>query len=750
MSIFFSPRYNVGERLAGGSIAIFTDRSMKSLVPLWQYSDLKTNPVDGSGAISNPQPVDNNGINASPIFYDNTLYPKAWYVLRDANNAQIRAGYVMPTSWMDGGSGPAPEGAGFGSGDDLWGYEVIPDLNTLTQIPLGDSWPYMGRPVFLGGFGDADGSGGLIVYATQGIADNVLSYPSSKAGVVWKARERLINASFFANRSITDPYLFLYINSLQGTYEVNLDVNVKHDLAAPKGFAQEVHTPLGSTAVLTLTNSSPSSTGGFYVKPSPSIQIDNTFYATNAEAYSLIKPASVITPRLGNIAVNSQGAMPPTQSSINDGPGSANWGNVHIVGVNAEGVFKPRSEWANLICLNSPRVEIKDSNTRLFVLDCLAITNSTYVNFDITLNDTLLKRISPRSIHNSSVRFGYWIGGGWQPLNDSSLTTTSQTSFVAGFMLKGTKITQSTLTLEPGSLYLADGAEIDGCTVIGENWWFTGLNTVTTTPTMLWTMKLFLCNGATVKNSSLGGLLIGFIGKNSDDGKRTSYKGIHFDSNIALPASTYGVAFLNMPSSNNYHYHVLPRPSDSEEINYTDFTIINSKGSGEDAFVVNTNSFSQNTKLVSGHLEIQGWYDYGLGNSGSNPPTPYTGNQNINTPLYPTNLLPTETFPVKGKNVPASTDSEPNGNQINWNNGNLCFSAWGDPLKYSSPNDYVSLFVTADPWYRSDPTSDLAYNTGNVSAKTSRAYYDSNNVLQLSGSIISYCCEAIRMYRVRE
>jgi hypothetical protein len=219
MSHFYiEPRYNSGERVAGGTLAIYADETMQSLLDLWAYADLQED-GNGGGRLANPLPIDNNGINSSPVFADLTDYPSAYYAVRDARQAIVRQGYVVPMSWQ-GGAQPPPGGGGgnWNAGDPFWGYQVA----TVQQLA---GMTNLGRPLFVSGIGAGDKSGGLVVWETPGSgADNALSFQSGGAGTVWRAREEFINYSYLAQ---TQPNSFGYIDGLNAAngwnYGIRLD-----------------------------------------------------------------------------------------------------------------------------------------------------------------------------------------------------------------------------------------------------------------------------------------------------------------------------------------------------------------------------------------------------------------------------------------------------------------------------------------------------------------------------------------------
>jgi len=224
---YIEPRYNSGEKVAGGTLAIYANESMQVLADLYRVADF-SNPVDGTVTedfiIANPVPIDNNGINSSPIFIDLDVYPSAYYVLRDARNAIIRQGYLVPMSWQGGSQPPAGGDNGWGGtsvGDPFWGYEVITGLNSGTN-PLLRKSTDIGRPLYLSTSVPGDKSGGLIVWAVDtgySTGDNILTFTGNN-GRVWKAREEYINSSYLIANGKDVAWLE---NAYKGQYNINLD-----------------------------------------------------------------------------------------------------------------------------------------------------------------------------------------------------------------------------------------------------------------------------------------------------------------------------------------------------------------------------------------------------------------------------------------------------------------------------------------------------------------------------------------------
>ncbi len=232
ITMFISPRINVGEKAAGGTVEFFTGKDTQVRLELWAYADLKPD-SQGGGRIANPVPVDSWGINSSPIFFEEN--DNAYYVVYDAKGSIIRQGYVKPYSWHDGGSAPDPVGPWdeAADGDWFWGYEVVENASELANHDI------VGRPLFLAtgaipgdmpvanGGQAGDRSGGLIVWAvaSQGAGDNIITFNSSQSGTVWKARERELFYSYLASviTNGQNPFAFLEAN-YPGQYDINLDI----------------------------------------------------------------------------------------------------------------------------------------------------------------------------------------------------------------------------------------------------------------------------------------------------------------------------------------------------------------------------------------------------------------------------------------------------------------------------------------------------------------------------------------------
>jgi len=687
MAMFISPRINVGEKAAGGTLSIYATDARTVMVPLWQNPEL-SEADDGSGRISNPLPVDNNGVLSSPVFYDSVEYPEAFYAISDANGAEIRSGLMHPVKADDGGN-PSPE---WNYGDDLWGYQVIEGTDAIAALEINAGWPYYGRPLFLAGVGNADPSGGIIVYATTGTPDGVLSFQSSSPGLVWKARERLIKASYLIGKGIAEPYNWIDLN-YEGQYDVLLDADVNHTLVRLGrdglnnlyGFSHDVILAPGSTAKVRITKGNWDSFPGVYVTPSPNIVIDNTFYAGNVEAYSQILPDDSITPRLGNASyAPNEGITLNTGDS--DGPGSLAWGNPHYISNNkfynsAKGILSPRFEWDRKIVVNSWGVDIENNSARIFVLSCGKIRNSGGIYFDYSLDidiNSVYQLSGAYEITRSTVYFGRWVSYGKTYARIYNM-----------------RVSDTMIKLGLGDLYLKDGVDMKNTHIIGSKTKDYSSNLVQ--------QRMFLGNNTSVTGCALGGCYVGFEGDVSKDGQTVVYKNIHFDGNCCLNAyddtSGSGCVYLKMPDTNI--------PSVQEYI-FENFTIKNPKAmcfDTESFFVVLDAAPSIATNVaLKGHIEIAGYYDYGVGGFISSTPTWKTGGVPVGPRSQPgANLLPVETFPVQGKNIATNV----NGTIILQGTLNasgylteLCVSAWGDPLKYVAINETnnLSAFFTADPW----------------------------------------------------
>jgi len=86
-AMFTEPKENLGERAAGGTIAIYANSSKQTLIQLYGDSG-------HHGEISNPVPIDNNGIVGHPIFAH--FGANSWYVIKDARGALVREGNTFP------------------------------------------------------------------------------------------------------------------------------------------------------------------------------------------------------------------------------------------------------------------------------------------------------------------------------------------------------------------------------------------------------------------------------------------------------------------------------------------------------------------------------------------------------------------------------------------------------------------------------------------------------------------------------
>jgi len=230
MSLFYiEPRYNSGERVAGGKLAIYESQSSQRLCDLYRVADFGSPAVGTSAAdflIDNPINIDNNGINNSPIFLDLDMYPEAYYRIYDAKGAELRGGYVLPMSWHGGGH---PQGAndpfgGSPAGDPFWGYQVV-SLSGTSFPNLINFDGSIGRPLFLAGQGTADRSGGIVLWCppnTNRDGDNILSF-TGKNRSLWIAREKWINYSYLALMT-SNPFQYIdNLNTSRYQYSIDLD-----------------------------------------------------------------------------------------------------------------------------------------------------------------------------------------------------------------------------------------------------------------------------------------------------------------------------------------------------------------------------------------------------------------------------------------------------------------------------------------------------------------------------------------------
>jgi len=221
--MFISPKYNVGEKVAGGTLTVYTDHTMQEKAQLWAYADLRMDGAEG-GMLANPVPVDNNGINSSPVFYDEESYPDAYYVLRDARGAIVREGHITPYSWQGGGKPDNPPGGGPWAnalgGDWYWGYEVV-QAGNLASRDIVDRPLYVVPNLAGDRAGDWNFQKGLVVARASGSSqDGVLTFASNTAGIVWKARSEYINSSYLIARGKDAGWLE---SNYKGEYSINLD-----------------------------------------------------------------------------------------------------------------------------------------------------------------------------------------------------------------------------------------------------------------------------------------------------------------------------------------------------------------------------------------------------------------------------------------------------------------------------------------------------------------------------------------------
>lgn len=226
MSIFFSPRINAGDRVAGGTMTVYKDKSRLELAELWAYGDLKPD-ENGRGLLGNPVSIDNNGILGTPVFFDDERYQSAYYTVKDINGSLIREGYCFPMSWQ-GGTEPAPDDNPWlpmPGGDAFFGLQVIQSIADLKRL---EPFPSLlnARPLFVRTNTAADKSGGLVVRQTDETAANeVLSFMGMN-NTVWRAREEFINFSYLYKNGWQNPFQYIDIaNDSNGwNYGIRLDM----------------------------------------------------------------------------------------------------------------------------------------------------------------------------------------------------------------------------------------------------------------------------------------------------------------------------------------------------------------------------------------------------------------------------------------------------------------------------------------------------------------------------------------------
>jgi len=238
---YIEPKYNSGEKVAGGTLAIYANDPLKdpTLLTLYSIADFDTAANANKFEIANPVPIDNNGINSSAIFYEQVTGLE-YYILRDARNAIIRQGYIIPYSWQATGTPPGDPNNPWGNalkGDPFWGYEVVPNLSALSSHEVD-----IGRPLFLATNTAGDKSGGLVVYQTSGNPDSVLTFASSRAGTVWRAREEFINYSYLVrNTTASFNNAFQYIDNLNALNGWNYGIRLDQ---APRGVSGNYNSKL--------------------------------------------------------------------------------------------------------------------------------------------------------------------------------------------------------------------------------------------------------------------------------------------------------------------------------------------------------------------------------------------------------------------------------------------------------------------------------------------------------------------------
>jgi len=698
--IFISPKYNVGEKVAGGTLTIYENETMQSLVPLWCYADLQLKTSDGTGQIANPVPIDNNGILSSPVFYDES-YANAYYVLRDARGATIRHGYVVPMSWQGGGTPDDPGSPWDGAleGDPFWGYEVVQNFADLANHKI------VNRPLFVRTNTAGDRSGGLIVYNEAGSAgDGVLTFASAKSTTRrWRARAREINAGYLLNSNQSNPLNYLEVNHT-GLYDIVMDTatvvpvptafsskiifsaNSAMDLAGSNGFDFDIE--FRGNSSLSLTNSG--NYGSFYIKPDPRIIFNNTFYAKNAEFYNEAIPDESITARgyVRNIMSSIPGFenLPQMVNTFTD---ASQLGNVHMVGPDCTGTCKPKAQSNGLICFNSPNVDIIGNEGTVFIQNIRSAKNAS-LWFDTSMSNARYKEVDAKEITGCQIVFGNWWGSGFTPSGGTNvLPAFSHTDGVLGFVFNGTKIRNNTIENLAQPIVLKNGAVFESNTLTG---YCVSNNSTTTSNNRVVSVAAFLAGVAAFSNCSIIGnrLSTCYLAMVPEiSAEKIQYTNTHIDGNtivkdvLIIEPNGIGVSNSSFLSSNG----VSTIPNDTSIENCS---IKGNVSGGENQLLIPLSYIYTfnilNAENFYGHLEVTGEFDYS-----------WTGR-----------VFATETFPPKGLNLEAYNSGQRFIGADQYI-ASLCMGVWGDPVKYGDQNN--GTFVLVDPWIISQGTTTTTYAT---------------------------------------
>jgi hypothetical protein len=724
---YIEPRYNSGERAAGGTLTIAESSEPGApLLTLYKVSNLDA-PDINQFEIDNPARIDNNGINCSPIFF-NDEKGTTYYILRDAQNAIIRQGFVHPTTWNGGGLAgdiKADENSpNWGKGEPFWGYEIIESIPALAEKDTG-----VGRPVWLRTTArKGDKSSGLVVYATEGnVNDGILSFAGNN-NRYWKAREKYIDYSYLkgALPSSRDP--FDYMNSVNQSlgwnYAMRLDssetimakdiksnclhldtlliaegANITIDLKGSDGFpwSMELESP---SSEVRLTDSAKAN-NAYHVKPSEHITVDSTFHAKNAELYNLCDFSSDVkivhndaiqaASNLVKISSDSHGSI--KLNAKNDGKLYIDSQNIEIIGNGDAKVYvKQARELNSLVALVDHNVMTSDD----WPLPAMNRFSSYTAVKILRANDCKFK---------ISTEYSPWVDGfnlyGLEhgefkncSFNLSNKFIGSGQSTYSSIWSFGSKF--SNCKFRGGErcrpkFWLGDDTDVEGC-----------------------------------EFSSIKTILVGSI---------HSMSNINF--NNCKPAD--GNAGLSFPRSRGHSS--IDGYGREPLFDFTDSIIaenVNVKGNYADengnAFIIETYFEEDNSPinypLIKGHIEVTGYYDYSQ--------TGGTG-------------LATETFPVRGKNIKEWGDQWiGNGEWID----SLCVYMHGESLKYANLDN--GALVVLDP-----RKPDGAWSNTYPKPKTNYAQFINWQHENEDGSIVAgttitpvnclLCCLGkTTLYRIRE
>jgi len=664
---YIEPKYNSGERVAGGTLAIYADETMQQLLDLWAYADLQED-EQGGGRLANPVPIDNNGINSSPIFVDLTNYPSAYYVVRDARQAIIRQGYVVPMSWQGGSQPPGGDGQNWNSGDPFWGYEVV-TVNKLSTLSG------LGRPLFVQGVGAADKSGGLVVWETSGFGvDNVITFASGGTGTIWKARSGYINYSYLESvlGSSVNPFIWLDANYKE-QYNIRLDKNATFDLNGTNGFLWKIE-KFKDGCFLNLIDSNDTNKA-YYIEPSDRIVVDYSWYAINVELYNICQFASSVALGIDNT---------PTGDVKNYLVDGASKNTLVRIGSLTKGTLEINDRNSGKIYLNSKNVDVKGNRDSNFIyVKSANDINKAVVRFDGGLEPdayTYYEQNENRwasiydinEIEDSNVHFGFWMN---TPGRKNATPITQR------FILENCNVKNSLLNNGMQALVIKN-TKITKCDIKG-NFSFIGTMTSTTPNSVTYNNFLVMGNDTVVEGCKFWDIMIGLCGNASN----TNFSNVLFANNTAMNEHCWlnfwsytpnGLMATNTTSSTRRFENVrFVGQMRGGSICDPDWS-----GYGFRRHVINYSSTSQ--PFGHGHIEITGFYDYLIDNNDSGGSTGPA--------------LPTEEFPPWKNSLNYNTKAMANG--LPWRDSGygineLCLVVFGDPLKYT---DKDGNFIKVDQY----------------------------------------------------